>query len=119
MMLAKFCMSLMTTCCMDMVAMVCTWKLYLHPGLGGGYNERGTVEYIEREESDDEYDEVFKPCLSVCLSSLHLFQFGRRKKKKLKENEMKTSEVKTTVQDKVVTTTVHYEEVHKFIAHLL
>uniref|UniRef100_A0A0A9X7G3 Zinc finger Ran-binding domain-containing protein 2 n=1 Tax=Lygus hesperus TaxID=30085 RepID=A0A0A9X7G3_LYGHE len=35
-------------------------------GYGGGYNDRGTVEYIKREESDDEYDE-----------------FGRRKKKKV------------------------------------
>ncbi|CAG0895264.1 unnamed protein product [Darwinula stevensoni] len=33
-------------------------------GFGGGYNERENVEYIEREESDDEYDE-----------------FGRKKKK--------------------------------------
>ncbi|KAJ8928293.1 hypothetical protein NQ314_019159 [Rhamnusium bicolor] len=34
-------------------------------GFGGGYNDRGVVEYKEREESDDEYDE-----------------FGRRKKKR-------------------------------------
>ncbi|KFM70602.1 Zinc finger Ran-binding domain-containing protein 2, partial [Stegodyphus mimosarum] len=33
-------------------------------GLGGGYNERENVEYIERVESDGEYDE-----------------FGRKKKK--------------------------------------
>ena len=33
-------------------------------GYGGGFNERTGVEYIQREESDDEYDE-----------------FGRRKKK--------------------------------------
>jgi hypothetical protein len=33
-------------------------------GLGGGYNERGIVEYVEREGSDGEYDE-----------------FGRRKRK--------------------------------------
>nr|CAG4642071.1 EOG090X0ECZ [Eurycercus lamellatus] len=26
-------------------------------GYGGGYNERGVVEYVEREESDDEFDE--------------------------------------------------------------
>ncbi|KAG8176251.1 hypothetical protein JTE90_021348 [Oedothorax gibbosus] len=40
-------------------------------GLGGGYNERENVEYIEREDSDGEYDE-----------------FGRRKKKdKVKEKE--------------------------------
>ncbi|CAH1406407.1 unnamed protein product [Nezara viridula] len=34
-------------------------------GYGGGYNDRGVVEYIQREDSDSEYDE-----------------FGRRKKKK-------------------------------------
>ncbi|XP_050312062.1 zinc finger Ran-binding domain-containing protein 2 [Anthonomus grandis grandis] len=34
-------------------------------GFGGGYNDRGTVEYKDRQESDDEYDE-----------------FGRRKKKR-------------------------------------
>lgn len=33
-------------------------------GLGGGFNERGTVEYVRRGDSDDEYDE-----------------FGRKKKK--------------------------------------
>lgn len=27
-------------------------------GLGGGYNERENVEYIQREDSDDEYDDV-------------------------------------------------------------
>ena len=27
-------------------------------GAGGGYNERDGVEYNERVESDDEYDEV-------------------------------------------------------------
>lgn len=34
-------------------------------GYGGGYNDRGVVEYVKRDESDDEYDE-----------------FGRKKKKK-------------------------------------
>lgn len=38
-------------------------------GFGGGYNDRGVVEYKERQESDDEYDE-----------------FGRRKRKG-KKNE--------------------------------
>ena len=32
--------------------------MILNLGLGGGFNERGNVEYVEREESDDEYDEV-------------------------------------------------------------
>ncbi|XP_055628562.1 zinc finger Ran-binding domain-containing protein 2 isoform X2 [Toxorhynchites rutilus septentrionalis] len=39
-------------------------------GYGGGYNDRGTVEYKEREESDDEYDE-----------------FGRRRKKRKISND--------------------------------
>lgn len=41
------------------------WLLYIYliyscnaPGYGGGFNERENVEYIEREESDGEYDEV-------------------------------------------------------------
>lgn len=32
--------------------------LPLFKGYGGGFNERENVEYIEREESDGEYDEV-------------------------------------------------------------
>lgn len=39
-------------------------------GLGGGYNDRGVVEYKEREDSDDEYDE-----------------FGRRKKRRRKDDD--------------------------------
>ncbi|XP_077980976.1 uncharacterized protein LOC144436148 isoform X2 [Glandiceps talaboti] len=39
-------------------------KLEERTGYGGGYNERGTVEYVAREDSDGEYDE-----------------FGRKKKK--------------------------------------
>jgi len=31
-------------------------------GYGGGYNDRGVVEYIERQDSDDEYDEVISVC---------------------------------------------------------
>lgn len=31
---------------------------HLFAGYGGGFNERENVEYIEREESDGEYDEV-------------------------------------------------------------
>lgn len=27
-------------------------------GYGGGYNDRGVVEYIKRDDSDSEYDEV-------------------------------------------------------------
>lgn len=33
-------------------------QLLICIGLGGGYNERDNVEYVEREESDDEYDQV-------------------------------------------------------------
>lgn len=43
-------------------------------GYGGGYNERGNVEYKERVESDDEFDE-----------------FGRRKKKFRKNDVNNTS----------------------------
>lgn len=39
-------------------------------GLGGGYNDRGVVEYKKREESDDEYDE-----------------FGRKKKRQRTNSE--------------------------------
>lgn len=42
-------------------------------GYGGGYNDRGVVEYKERSESDDDYDE-----------------FGRRKKKSNSERREKT-----------------------------
>lgn len=38
-------------------------------GYGGGYNDRGVVEYKERRDDDDEYDE-----------------FGRRKKKRKVES---------------------------------
>lgn len=30
----------------------------MYSGLGGGFNERENVEYIERKDSDDEYDDV-------------------------------------------------------------
>ena len=32
----------------------------IHPaiGAGGGYNERDGVEYVDRDESDEEFDEV-------------------------------------------------------------
>ena len=47
-------------------------------GYGGGYNDRGVVEYIERKDSDDEYDEVTYLCTDGCLMSEHfitLFMF--------------------------------------------
>lgn len=43
-------------------------------GYGGGYNDRGVVEYIKRDDSDDEFDE-----------------FGRRKKKKSDRNSPKSN----------------------------
>ncbi|XP_019868948.1 zinc finger Ran-binding domain-containing protein 2 [Aethina tumida] len=55
-------------------------------GFGGGYNDRGVVEYKEREESDDEYDE-----------------FGRRKKK-LKNNEKGGSHYSDEEEEKEVKT---------------
>ncbi|XP_077390901.1 zinc finger Ran-binding domain-containing protein 2 isoform X1 [Festucalex cinctus] len=52
-------------------------KLEERTGYGGGFNERENVEYIEREESDGEYDE-----------------FGRKKKKYRGKNSSKTSSSK-------------------------
>lgn len=49
-------------------------KLEERTGYGGGFNERENVEYIEREESDGEYDE-----------------FGRKKKKFRKTNSTSSS----------------------------
>jgi hypothetical protein len=40
-------------------------------GYGGGYNDRGVVEYIERQDSDDEYDEVTS-CADGSFMSEHL-----------------------------------------------
>ncbi|XP_018329618.1 zinc finger Ran-binding domain-containing protein 2 [Agrilus planipennis] len=45
-------------------------------GLGGGYNDRGVVEYKERNDSDDEYDE-----------------FGRKKKRKNARDTLKDEEI--------------------------
>jgi hypothetical protein len=39
-------------------------------GYGGGYNDRGVVEYIERQDSDDEYDEVICSCTNGSKHSL-------------------------------------------------
>ena len=33
-------------------------KTEIRTGAGGGYNERDGVEYKERQDSDDEFDEV-------------------------------------------------------------
>lgn len=56
-------------------------------GYGGGYNDRGVVEYKERRDEDDEYDE-----------------FGRRKKKrKLEKNsddDSKDSKYSSKSRDK-------------------
>lgn len=46
-------------------------------GYGGGFNEREGVEYIQREESDDEYDE-----------------FGRKKKKFRNKTQSTSSDKK-------------------------
>ncbi|XP_046386355.1 zinc finger Ran-binding domain-containing protein 2-like isoform X3 [Ischnura elegans] len=55
-------------------------------GYGGGYNEREEVEYIKRDESDDEFDE-----------------FGRKKKKfrtgKKEDEERSSSRRSTDTQD--------------------
>ena len=45
---------------------------YFHfTGLGGGFNERQNVEYKEREESDDEFDEVYRNILRLFITTLH------------------------------------------------
>jgi len=44
-------------------------------GLGGGFNERGVVEYKQRRDSDDEYDD-----------------FGRKKKKKRSDFQLQQSQ---------------------------
>ena len=38
-------------------------------GAGGGYNERDGVEYVEREDSDEEFDEVRSIALidNICI----------------------------------------------------
>ncbi|KAM7012102.1 LOW QUALITY PROTEIN: zinc finger Ran-binding domain-containing protein 2 [Tautogolabrus adspersus] len=59
-------------------------KLEERTGYGGGFNERENVEYIEREESDGEYDE-----------------FGR-KKKKFRGKTSSTSSSKETEKKEVV-----------------
>lgn len=50
-------------------------------GFGGGYNDRGVVEYKERQESDDEYDE-----------------FGRRKKKSKKNGGTSSDDSESTTR---------------------
>lgn len=46
----------------------------LMAGYGGGFNERENVEYIEREESDGEYDEV-STGFSLDISMLIFFKY--------------------------------------------
>ena len=83
--------------------------LCLYTGLGGGYCERENVEYIDREESDDEIDEVcvlfFKcvrvcarlsvccvcVCVCVCACVCLCLQFGRKKKKFRKKSDVSGS----------------------------
>uniref|UniRef100_A0A8D3D124 Zinc finger Ran-binding domain-containing protein 2 n=1 Tax=Scophthalmus maximus TaxID=52904 RepID=A0A8D3D124_SCOMX len=61
-------------------------KLEERTGYGGGFNERENVEYIEREESDGEYDE-----------------FGRKKKKfRGKTNSTSSSKETEKKEEKVV-----------------
>ncbi|GBM83219.1 Zinc finger Ran-binding domain-containing protein 2 [Araneus ventricosus] len=63
-------------------------------GLGGGYNERENVEYIEREESDGEYDE-----------------FGRKKKKYRGDEKPVKTKYQSLKDEKVKENSKHrYEE---------
>ncbi|XP_062306491.1 zinc finger Ran-binding domain-containing protein 2 isoform X2 [Osmerus eperlanus] len=59
-------------------------KLEERTGYGGGFNERENVEYIEREESDGEYDE-----------------FGRKKKKYRGKTSSKSSSKEVKEEKKV------------------
>lgn len=54
-------------------------------GLGGGYNDRGVVEYKEREDSDDEYDE-----------------FGRRKKRRRKDDDRSSDSSSSSSKKEVI-----------------
>ncbi|KAF5292007.1 hypothetical protein FQA39_LY14124 [Lamprigera yunnana] len=62
-------------------------------GLGGGYNDRGVVEYKERNDSDDEYDE-----------------FGRKKKRKSKSEKSSSDEAEEDVIKKEIEEEVEDEE---------
>ena len=44
----------------------------VHPvvGAGGGYNERDGVEYIDRDESDEEFDEVSSMCMYMLYDGI-------------------------------------------------
>jgi len=55
-------------------------------GYGGGYNDRGVVEYVSRDDSDDEYDE-----------------FGRKKKRFRKSSNSEESKEGSEVGDNVST----------------
>ena len=43
--------------------------MVIFTGIGGGFMERDNVEYIRRDDSDDEYDEVS----SICFFNFMLF----------------------------------------------
>ncbi|XP_066253133.1 zinc finger Ran-binding domain-containing protein 2 [Euwallacea similis] len=62
-------------------------------GFGGGYNDRGVVEYKERPDSDDEYDE-----------------FGRRKKRRTGSSVTSNSSKEDDKEDVVVGKKVRDEE---------
>ena len=57
---------------------------YVHVGAGGGYNERDGVEYIERDDSDEEFDEVHYINLAIMGTSATFFlcvcSLGERRK---------------------------------------
>lgn len=56
-------------------------------GFGGGYNDRGVVEYKEREDSDDEYDEFGRKKKRRTLSDSDSYNKEEIKEKKLVEEE--------------------------------
>ncbi|KAK5645558.1 hypothetical protein RI129_006858 [Pyrocoelia pectoralis] len=69
------------------------WQFEERTGLGGGYNDRGVVEYKERNDSDDEYDE-----------------FGRRKKRKSKSEKSSSDEAEQEDDKKKVIEEVEEED---------
>ena len=56
-------------------------------GLGGGYCERDNVEYIDREESDDEIDEVSQNTKFACVLQLHHFCSLDERKRNSEKNQ--------------------------------
>jgi hypothetical protein len=76
-------------------------KTEIRTGAGGGYNERDGVEYKERQDSDDEFDEVIfilrKDSAFLCHICFNIGSFivnslgGKRRRKELLQRKPKTT----------------------------